>query len=212
MVDEAAQDSCRARFLGLLHHPPAARQRTESARNITSCRAPNSTKWFDEDEFLEYAEVFGNYYGTATTFPGGSRSGRDTTCCSTSTCKEPRRSKENARGGQHLRICRRTQANWSGGCAIAALDEEKVIQRRLATARREIENYDKYDYILVNDRLEESVGRLRAIVFRNACSVRDARSPTRTNAGRNRGTMPFKKYAGAHSADSGFVRQGPRSG
>jgi hypothetical protein len=35
----------------------------------------------------------------------------------------------------------------------------------LATARREIENYDKYDYILVNDRLEPSVGQLKAIVL-----------------------------------------------
>jgi len=39
-----------------------------------------------------------------------------------------------------------------------------VIQRRLLTASREIENYDKYNYILVNDQLEESVERLEAIV------------------------------------------------
>jgi hypothetical protein len=34
----------------------------------------------------------------------------------------------------------------------------------LVTASREIENYDKYDYILVNDRLEESIESLQAIV------------------------------------------------
>jgi hypothetical protein len=44
-------------------------------------------------------------------------------------------------------------------------DSEEVIQRRLATASREIENYDKYDYILVNDRLEDSVMALRAILL-----------------------------------------------
>ena len=43
-------------------------------------------------------------------------------------------------------------------------DKEEVIQRRLLTASREIENYDKYNYILVNDQLEESVERLEAIV------------------------------------------------
>jgi hypothetical protein len=35
----------------------------------------------------------------------------------------------------------------------------------LATASREIENYMKYDYILVNDRLEESVETLKAILL-----------------------------------------------
>jgi guanylate kinase len=44
-------------------------------------------------------------------------------------------------------------------------DSEEVIQRRLLTATREIEEYDKYDYILINDKLEESVERLRAIVL-----------------------------------------------
>jgi guanylate kinase len=43
-------------------------------------------------------------------------------------------------------------------------DSESVIQRRLDMASREIENYDKYDYILINDKLEESSESLQAIV------------------------------------------------
>jgi guanylate kinase len=35
----------------------------------------------------------------------------------------------------------------------------------LDTARREIENYSKYDYILVNDRLERSTDELKAVVL-----------------------------------------------
>jgi len=44
-------------------------------------------------------------------------------------------------------------------------DSEEVIRRRLATAAREIENYGKYDYILVNDRLDDSVAALQAILL-----------------------------------------------
>ena len=44
-------------------------------------------------------------------------------------------------------------------------NREDDIQRRLDDARREIENYEKYDYILVNDRLDESVEGLKAIVL-----------------------------------------------
>ena len=46
-----------------------------------------------------------------------------------------------------------------------SLDAEAVIQRRLVTASREIENYEKYDYILVNDRLEESIDALKSILL-----------------------------------------------
>jgi guanylate kinase len=42
---------------------------------------------------------------------------------------------------------------------------EEVIRRRLDEARREIENYPNYDYILINDRLEQSVDQLQAIVL-----------------------------------------------
>ena len=40
-----------------------------------------------------------------------------------------------------------------------------MIQRRLETASREIENYEKYDYILVNDQLDDSVKALEAILL-----------------------------------------------
>ena len=40
-----------------------------------------------------------------------------------------------------------------------------MIRRRLDTARREIENYSKYDYILVNNVLEQSADELRDIVL-----------------------------------------------
>jgi guanylate kinase len=43
-------------------------------------------------------------------------------------------------------------------------DQEDVIQRRLVTARREIANYGEYDYILVNDRLEQAADELKAVV------------------------------------------------
>jgi guanylate kinase len=38
-------------------------------------------------------------------------------------------------------------------------------EKRLDTARREIENYSKYDYILVNNVLEQSADELKAVVL-----------------------------------------------
>jgi ribose 1,5-bisphosphokinase PhnN len=58
-------------------------------------------------------------------------------------------------------------------------DSDEVIDRRLDAARREIENYDKYDYILINDKLEESSDSLQAIVL----SERLSRSKSSLSAG-----------------------------
>jgi guanylate kinase len=44
------------------------------------------------------------------------------------------------------------------------IDSEETIRRRLQAAAREVENYSKYDYILVNQDLEQSLQQLKAIV------------------------------------------------
>jgi guanylate kinase len=43
-------------------------------------------------------------------------------------------------------------------------DPDQVIVRRLNDAAREIRNYDRYDYVVVNDDLERSAKTLAAIV------------------------------------------------
>ena len=42
--------------------------------------------------------------------------------------------------------------------------QEEIIERRLAKARQEIENYREYGYILVNDILDRAVEEMAAIV------------------------------------------------
>ena len=50
------------------------------------------------------------------------------------------------------------------GDGARPFNTEDIIQRRLQTASREIENFFQYDYILVNDRLEQSIDILKSIV------------------------------------------------
>jgi hypothetical protein len=60
-----------------------------------------------------------------------------------------------------------------------------VIQRRLVTASREIENYEKYDYILVNDRLEESVDALKSILLAERLKLSGAQRQRQTSSDDN---------------------------
>lgn len=120
-------------------------------------------KMIDDDEFLEHAEVFGNYYGTPRRFlRQAENNGHDLLLdIDVQGAAQIHRKLPRAisifilppdRQTLELRLRKRGE------------DDEKVIEQRLQTASCEIENYDKYNYILINDRLEESSKRLRAIV------------------------------------------------
>ena len=54
-----------------------------------------------------------------------------------------------------------------------ASEDEATVQRRLAKARLEIENYGLFDYLVVNDDLELAYDRLRSVLL--AESARRAR-------------------------------------
>src|SRR5579864_4230701 len=117
-----------------------------------------------KDEFLEHANVFGNYYGTARRFLRKAKEHEKDLLLDIDVqgAEQIRAKIPDAvsifilppnRGELEQRLRNRSQ------------DTESVIQKRLDAATREIENYGKYDYILVNDRLEESVQGLEAIVL-----------------------------------------------
>jgi guanylate kinase len=121
-----------------------------------------------EGEFLEHAEVFGNYYGTARRFlrEAGSRDHDLLLDIDVQGAAQVKQKVPDAvsifilppsKSELERRLHRRSQAEGNV--------QEEVIQRRLQTATREIENFPKYSYILVNDRLEESIDQLEAILM-----------------------------------------------
>jgi len=116
------------------------------------------------DEFLEYADVFGNYYGTAKSVLRQAEERRrdllldiDVQGAALIKGKLP--------SAVSIFIMPPDRKTLEARLRKRSLDAEEVIQRRLVTASREIENYEKYDYILINDRLEESIDALMAILL-----------------------------------------------
>jgi guanylate kinase len=51
-------------------------------------------------------------------------------------------------------------------------EDEPTTRRRLANAKQEIAHYGLFDYVVVNDDLEQAYGRLRAVVFAERCRRR----------------------------------------
>jgi len=50
-----------------------------------------------------------------------------------------------------------------------ASETEEVVQRRFDVSRREIEHYGFFDYLVVNDDLEEAFDHLRAVILAERC-------------------------------------------
>jgi guanylate kinase len=127
-------------------------------------------------EFLEHAEVFGNYYGTArATLEQARREGHDLVLdIDVQGAAQVRASMAEAVSifvlPPNPKVLRTRLRNRSRAEGI--VDEEEVF-RRLGEARKEIENYREYGYILINDILDRAVAQLEAIVlaerfYRNA--------------------------------------------
>ncbi len=117
-----------------------------------------------DDEFLEHANVHGNWYGTARRFMrDAEQKGNDLLLdIDVQGAAQIKHKLPDAITIFVLPPDRKT-LEWR----LSNRDEDKpeVIRERLETACREIEQYDKYDYMLINDKLEESCERLRAIVL-----------------------------------------------
>ena len=119
-------------------------------------------------EFLEYAKVFGNYYGTAKHFlDDATRAGKDLVLdIDVQGAHQVKTKMPEAVSIFILPPSREVlERRLRGRSQAENVTSQEVIRRRLEEAAREIEKYPNYDYILVNDQLEESIDHLQAIVL-----------------------------------------------
>jgi guanylate kinase len=122
------------------------------------------------DKFLEHAEVFGDervrgeYYGTAWRFLREAEA-RGHDLLLDIDVQGASQVKEKIPDAVSIFILPPDRENLEWRLRHRGEDSEEVIRRRLDTARREIENYSKYDYILVNKVVEQSADQLRDIVL-----------------------------------------------
>jgi guanylate kinase len=116
------------------------------------------------DEFLEHAEFDGNCYGTARQFlRDAERNGTDLLLdIDVQGAAQIHRTMPDAVSIFVLPPDKKT-LEWR--LRKRGENDEQDIQRRLEAAKREIEQYDRYNYVLVNDQLEKSIERLGAIVL-----------------------------------------------
>ena len=114
-------------------------------------------------EFLEWAEVFGNYYGTHRRYlDQAAEAGRDLVL--DIDVQGAAQLKEKIPDAVSLFILAPSREELEKRLRARSEDTEEVIQRRLREAAEEIRHYHQYDYVLVNHEVEQSVERLQSII------------------------------------------------
>ena len=130
----------------------------------------NFEQMIADDEFLEHAEVFGNYYGTAAqSLRDAEARGKDLLLdIDVQGAAQVREKLPDAvsifvmpptKDVLAMRLRNRSRAE-----GAITEEAERTIERRLDQAASEIVKYRQYGYILVNDILEHAVEELAAIV------------------------------------------------
>ena len=127
-----------------------------------------------EGAFLEWADVFGNYYGTcANDTERYLAAGEDVVLVIDVQGARQVRSRGIETVG--IFVLPPSAAILERRLRGRSKDSETEIRRRLEVACREVSEYATYEYVVVNDELETAVDRLRAIVLAERARVRTMR-------------------------------------
>ncbi len=124
---------------------------------------PDFEAMIERNEFLEWAEVFGNYYGTHRgVLEQAQAEGKDLVL--DIDVQGARQLKCQIPEAVTVFILAPSRQILEQRLRARSEDREDVIERRLRAAAEEIRNYQTYDYVVINRDLADSDATLGAIV------------------------------------------------
>ena len=115
------------------------------------------------DDFLEWAEVHGNFYGTSKVWIGEQlAAGRDVLLeIDWQGAQQVRQAFPGALG---IFVLPPSMDELTRRLTGRGTDSADVIERRLAAAQAEMRHVGEFNYVIINDSLEQAVDDLRAVV------------------------------------------------
>ncbi len=128
--------------------------------------------WIVNDEFLEYAEYVGNFYGTPKKYVDAAmNSGKDVILdievqgAIQVTSKRP--------DTVRIFIAPPSWAELERRLTERGTDSQEKIQKRLLRAKVEFQTAHTYDYFVINDTVENAVRELEAIMTAEHCKPKE---------------------------------------
>ena len=132
---------------------------------------PEFIKRMKKKEFLEWAKVFGAYYGTPKKhIMHMLKRGSDVLLSiDVQGAMKIKRLKLDA---VYIFILPPSLAMLKERLINRSTDSKEAISERMDIAKKEISRSQKYDYVIVNNRLESALDNLRAIIIAERCRVK----------------------------------------
>ena len=130
-------------------------------------------------EFLEWAEVFGNLYGTcAADTDRMLNGGRDVVLVI--DVQGARKVRQQGIESTTVFVMPPSFEVLEQRLRGRSKDPEEAIQRRLQVAREEVASFAEYDFVVINDELTAAVERLRGIVIAERARLERMRAEAET--------------------------------
>ena len=129
-------------------------------------------EWIAQDEFLEYAEYVGNFYGTPKKYVDAAMNrGQDVIL----DIEVQGAIQVTSKRADTVRIFI-APPSWSElerRLTERGTDSPEKIQKRLLRAKVEFQTAHTYDYFVINDTVENAVGELNAIMTAEHCKPKE---------------------------------------
>jgi guanylate kinase len=128
----------------------------------------------DRGEFLEHAQVFDNFYGTArTTVREGLAAGK--LLLLEIDWQGARQVRASMPAAHSIFILPPTRRALEERLTARSTDSPEVIRRRLQDAQRDIAHWTEFDYVVINDGFEQALTDFQAIVRDHGEALRRSR-------------------------------------
>jgi len=120
------------------------------------------------DQLLEYAEYVGNYYGTPVEYVQKTLDeGKDVFL--EIEVKGAKQVREKFPDGLFIFLAPPSLSELKQRIVSRGTESTDLINNRMATARKEIEMMELYDYVVENDEVEKACEKIKAIVVAEHC-------------------------------------------
>jgi len=127
-----------------------------------------------EGQFLEWADVFGNYYGTSASDTEAMLA-RGEDVMLVIDVQGARQVRSRGIETVDIFVLPPSAVVLEQRLRGRSKDSDEQIRRRLQVASTEVDEYSQYEYVVINDDIEAAVGRLQSIVGAERARVKRVR-------------------------------------
>lgn len=130
----------------------------------------NFQAWIEDGKFLEYAEVYGNFYGTPLN-KIQERINRGEDILLEIDVQGALNVKSKCPDGIYIFLLPPSLAELKRRIEGRGTETPESLQRRLANAAAEIQIGLEYDYVVVNDSVDNAAAQIKSIIVAERCRV-----------------------------------------